>query len=440
MTWLGTLGRASSSEDRATRRIVFALSASAFAEWGGASSVLPLLPIYLRHKGASVALVGLTMAAFFAAALVVQYPLGRLSDRVGRRTIQLSGLVTYAIATVLFAFVSAPLAALVFRALQGAGTGIVDVANAATIGEVVPAGQRGRAFGALYGMRTVGMAIGPFIGGLLGVGAMRWIFLAAAAVVLAAAMPIMLFTPRFPGHGPLRADERTSLWRNRSVLGVAVAFLAGGILVGVYEVCWSLLLTLRGAHAWEIGLSWTLFAFPFAVMSLPAGWLVDHMDRRYLVGIALAGSAFFAAIYAFIHSVAWLVGLGAAEAVTLALGAPAELAQLSRSVSSREIGRAQGAVSSVQTGAMAVSATIAGALFGIHPWMPFLFGAASIVVAMVVLSLVWRGVPGRGSAIVGDGRATQRTATSPPAAESELLPVVSARSGPGSTPSLDRAG
>lgn len=400
-----------SPEDRAVRRVVFALSASSFAEWGGASSVLPLLPIYLRHEGSSVALIGLTIASFFVAGLAVQYPLGRLSDRIGRRTIQICGLATYVLATILFAFVSAPLAALAFRALQGAGVGVVDVANAATIGEVVPESHRGRAFGALYGMRTVGMAIGPFLGSLLGVGGMRWIFLGAAAVVGLAAVPIYFFTPRFKAREPLRSHERTAFWHNRSLLGVAIAFLVGGIVVGVYEVCWSLLLTLRGAHSWQIGLSWTLFAFPFAVMSIPAGWIVDHADRRYLVGFALAGTAFFAALYPFVHSVAWLVGLGAGEAVTLSFGIPAELAQLTHSVDSREIGRAQGAVASAQTGAMALSATLAGALFGVHPWLPFVLGSGAVVGGMVAIAVVWRGVPGRASA--NGGGAQEVTAVMP---------------------------
>ncbi|MHB8244944.1 MAG: MFS transporter [Acidimicrobiales bacterium] len=397
-----SLLRGNSPAERSARRVVLALSVSAFAEWGGASAVLPLLPVYLRHHGSSVALVGLTMAAFFAAAVVVQYPLGRLSDRIGRRTIQVGGLATYAVATVLFAFISAPIAALAFRALQGAGVGIVDVANSATIGEVVSEDQRGRAFGALYGTRTAGMAIGPFLGGLVGIGGMRWLFIGAAGAVLAAAVPIMAFTPRFHGHARLASHERTSLWRNRSVLGVGVALLAGGIVVGMYEVCWSLLLTLRGATSWEIGLSWTLFAIPFAVMSIPAGWLVDHLDRRYLTGVAVVGSAVFAATYPFIHSVALLVGLGAGEAVMVALGGPAESAQLSRSVSPRELGRAQGAVSTAQTAAMAVAATLAGALFGLHPWLPFVLASGMIMGCVVVMALLWRGVPGRGSAIAGE--------------------------------------
>ncbi len=399
MKLLTRLARGSRIDDQVARRVVIAVCLSAFAEWGGSSAVLPLLPVYLHNRGSSVTLVGFTMAAFFAAAVLVQYPVGRLSDRIGRRTIQLAGLVTYSFATILFVFVSAPLAALLFRGLQGAGVGVVDVANAATIGEVVPESQRGRAFGALYGTRTAGMAIAPFFGGLAGLGEMHWLFVAAAIAVLLAAVPIYLFAPRNRRREPLRAHERTALWRNRSVVGVGVAFLAGGIAVGMYEVCWSLLLTLRGARSWEIGLSWTLFALPFAIVSLPAGWLVDHMDRRRLVIISLVGMAAFAGTYPWLHSVALLVGLGTGEAMTVALGGPAESAQLTRSVSSRELGRAQGAVSSMQTGAMAVSASIAGALFGVRPWLPFMLAAGSMGVCVVVIGLVWRGVPGRGSAV-----------------------------------------
>lgn len=384
--------------DRRVRRIVFALCLSAFAEWIGSTAVLPLLPVYLRHHGSSVTLVGLTMAAFFAAALVVQYPIGRLSDRIGRRQIQIGGLAVYAAATVLFVLTADPILALVFRALQGCGAGVVDVANAATIGEVVPETHRGRAFGTFYGSRTVAMAIGPFFGGIAGVGGMRYVFLGAALAALVAIVPIVLAIPskavsdRLP---PLAKAERTPLWRNRSLLGVITAFVALGLVIGMYETCWSLLLVTKGATAWEIGLSWALFAFPFAVMSFPAGWLVDKLDRRYLVAFAMTGSAIFALIYPWLHSVVLIISLGSLEAVLTAIGAPAEAAQLVQSVSPRELGRAQGAAASVQTGATAIAATLGGMLFGVRPWLPFNAGAILILVAVGMLAVFWRGVPGR---------------------------------------------
>ena len=193
------------------------------------------------------------------------------------------------------------------------------------------------------------------------------------------------------------------LWRDRSVLGVALGYGATGVIIGVYEVCWSLLLHLRGASAWQIGLSWTLFAIPFAAMSLPGGWLVDHLDRRYLAAGATLVSAGFASTYPFLHSVWLLIGLGSIEAASVAVAGPALAAQLAHSVPSRQLGRAQGAASTAQTGATAIGALTAGALFAIQPWVPFIGGSSVIVVLVVVLAFCWRGVPGRGA---GPGRAS----------------------------------
>jgi MFS family permease len=388
------------ASNRLVRRVIIALCVSAFAEWTGSTAVLPLLPVYLHHRGSSITLVGMTVAAFFAAGLLVQYPIGRLSDRIGRRKIQVGGLAVYALASVLFAFTGTPVLALVFRALQGCGAGVVDVANAATIGEMVPQSHQGRAFGVFYGSRTVAMAIGPFFGGLAGVGGMKWVFILAAAASLLAAVPILLFIPkrRLAGRAPLPKAQRSRLWRNRSLLGVGVAFAAVGIIVGVYETCWSLLLSVKGANSWEIGLSWTLFAFPFAVMSFPAGWLVDRLDRRYLVAFAMLGSAVFAMTYPFMHSVALIIGLGSCEAVLVAIGTPAEASQLAQSVEVHDLGRAQGAAASAQTAATAVAATLAGTLFRVHVWLPFVSGSLVILVAVAALGFLWRGVPGRARA------------------------------------------
>ena len=362
-----------------------------------------LFPLYLRKHGAPVALVGAAMAAFFFAAVFVQYPIGRLSDRLGRRPIQLGGLLTYSAASAAFALIGTPIAALFVRSLQGIGAGVVDVANNATVGEVVPPSQQGRAFGAVFGSRTVGLSIGPLFGGLAGIAHMRWLFIGSAVASLVACLPILLVVPKGRSRVPQEAAPRVVLWRDRSVLGVALGYGATGVIIGVYEVCWSLLLHLRGASAWQIGLSWTLFAIPFAAMSLPGGWLVDHLDRRYLAAGATLVSAGFASTYPFLHSVWLLIGLGSIEAASVAVAGPALAAQLAHSVPSRQLGRAQGAASTAQTGATAIGALTAGALFAIQPWVPFIGGSSVIVVLVVVLAFCWRGVPGRGA---GPGRAS----------------------------------
>jgi DHA1 family multidrug resistance protein-like MFS transporter len=262
----------------------------------------------------------------------------------------------------------------------------------------VPVRGRGRAYGLFYGSSTAGLAIGPLVGSIVGAGSMRPLFFGAAACAAAACVPVALAVPR-GRRAPMPAStHRIGLLRRRAVLGVAAVALAIGLLTGTYEVCWSLLMQVKGAHPWQIGLSWTLFAVPFVLVSVPGGWLVDRLDRRYLAGAALLGSAGFACTYPFVHDVSLLIGLVTIEATMMALGAPAMLAQLAAVVDQVELGRAQGVVSSSQTAATAVAATVAGSLFAVGPAVPFVATAACVVVCVAALPLCWHGVPGRAAA------------------------------------------
>ena len=81
------------------KAIVVALATASFLQWTGAAAVLPLLPLFLRGRGSSDALIGAVMSAYFVGAFVAQYLAGRIGDRVGHRTVLLTGLVGYAVAS-----------------------------------------------------------------------------------------------------------------------------------------------------------------------------------------------------------------------------------------------------------------------------------------------------------------------------------------------------
>lgn len=375
------------------RRLLVALVASNALQWLGAGSILPLLPLYLRDHGSSDGLVGAIMAGFFVAALAVQVPVGRLTDRIGRRPVQVGGLLLYAIGSAAFLAVSTPWFALAFRAIQGAGTGATQVASAAMVADAVPEGRRGSAYGALYGGEMAGLAIGPLLGTVLGAGSMDVVFAAAAGFGVLAAWPLLLTTSPSCRRSAGSRPPRTQPWRQRTVVGIALVMTATGLASGVYEACWSLLLHLRGAVAWQIGLSWTLFAAPFVVIVGPAGWLADHLDRRRLALFTVLGSAAFACLYPFVPSVAWLLGLGAAEALAVSVGYPAVMTELSHLVPAARLGEALGFAAAAQTAAIAVAAGVGGALFGIRPWLPFVASAGAMVICAGGLAWLWR--PGR---------------------------------------------
>ncbi|HEY6623276.1 MAG TPA: MFS transporter [Acidimicrobiales bacterium] len=387
---------ASSSADRLVR----ALTLVTGLQWLGASAILPLLPEYLRHRGGSDALVGAVMAAFFAAGVLFQYPAGRLADHIGRKPVLLMGLLCYAAASVAFLVPVSPLADVGLRALQGAGAGAAEVASLAMVSGAVPLERRGRAFGSIYAGQLAGMAIGPLVGSLFGVGAMGAIFVAAGAASLAACLPVLVGS-EFAGQR-VAADARDLGPRsrglphlNRSLIGSLLAAAAIGLTFGVYESCWTLLLDARGAADWQIGLSWTLFAVPFVAMARPGGWLADHFDRRWLVVLSISSSIAFCAAYPFIHSILLLVVLGGVEALGVAVALPAAQSLLTQGSDVSEVGRVQGLFSTSETASIAVAAGVGGSLFALASWAPFIAAAGAAAALVALLPLVWAPVAGR---------------------------------------------
>jgi MFS family permease len=371
----------------AVRRFLFVLTGTAFIEWLGASAILPLLPAYLRHHGSSTGVVGLVMAAYFGAGLIVQYPLGFLGDRIGQRPILVGGLLSYAVGSLGFLLDPGAAGYVALRAAQGAGAGAVQVASFALVGAAVAPERRGRAFSMLFAGQLGGMAIGPLAGSIAGVSGMGVLFAVTAATSTIASVWVLISLPRVAS---VRDAVRTRLVVNRMLLGVVITGLVGGLITGVYETCWTLLLDLRGAHAWQVGLSWTLFAAPFAAFSPLAGRMADRFNRTKLVFWSLASSLVFASLYPFLHVLPLLIGLGAVESIGVAIAYPAAQSLLAQSVPESALGRAQGLSNATQTAAIAVSAAASGALFGVAPWVPFVGAAAISAVLVGLLPVVWR--------------------------------------------------
>jgi len=383
-------------DDPVATRIVGALIVAVFVQGVGASAVLPLLPLYLRAHGTSNAIVGAVMGSFFIAGVLTQYAAGHLSDRIGHRPVIVGGLTLYAGASLGFIAAVGAGGYVGLRALQGVGSGAVQVASLALIGVVVPLERRGRAFSALFAAQLAGMAIGPLAGSAVGVGHLRWLFVVTAALSSLAIVPVALGA-RSRAHVSAEHEVVASLAISRALVGVVIIGVAGGLVTGVYEACWSLLLRSRGAAAWQIGLSWTLFAMPFALFSPVAGRLADRLDRRWLAGTACVAWSGFAIAYPFLPSVPLLVSLGALEAIGVAIAIPAAQSLLTETAPPQTLGRAQGFFTTAETASIAVAAGVSGALFGVARWIPFVSAALVGMLLVAALPVLWRGLPGRAS-------------------------------------------
>jgi EmrB/QacA subfamily drug resistance transporter len=110
---------------------------------------------------------------------------GTLGDRYGRKRIFLTGVVWFALASLLCGIAPDTTVLIAARAVQGIGAALLTPGSLAIIEASFRPSDRGKAIGAWSGLSGVATAIGPFLGGWL-VQAVSWRLIFAINVPVAA--------------------------------------------------------------------------------------------------------------------------------------------------------------------------------------------------------------------------------------------------------------
>jgi DHA1 family multidrug resistance protein-like MFS transporter len=360
-------------------------------QWMGATLGLPLLPLFLEHRGGTPSVVGLVMASFFVAGVATQFAFGHLADRFGRRKLLIVCLVVYGLASMTYLFRLAAPWFVATRVLQGAAAGAIEVTSLSAVSSLFPEAQRGRAVSQIFAAQLFGIAIGPVAGVLASVRDLGWAFFATGVISLVAAVVAVRTDLGDLAYDPTPLPRMQ--WNTRLV-GALFAASASGLSVGVYEACWSLLMHAHHASTLQIRLSWTFFGVPWLVLSRWGGWLADHANRRLVAVAGLLNGAAFLALYPHIHNNDLILVLGSCESVGASLCLPAISSLMSQGAADRELSRRQGLYTTSNTASLALAAGVSGFLFTINPALPFtVIAVASSCFALSTL-FWWRHVNG----------------------------------------------
>ena len=125
----------------------FFVLVAAIVLFGLGNSTDAFLLLGLQQAGVDVAALPLLWAALHVVKVASAYPLGALSDRVGRLPLILTGWVYYALVYSAFAAARSPAALVPIFIAYGLFFGLTEGAERALVGDVVPGAQRGAAFG-----------------------------------------------------------------------------------------------------------------------------------------------------------------------------------------------------------------------------------------------------------------------------------------------------
>ncbi len=200
------------------KRILVALACTVGLRMLGLFLVMPVFTLYGLEFTPSRFLVGFAFGAYGLMMAALQIPMGRLSDRIGRRRVLAFGMALFAIGSVLCAtphwFPSGAgiWVLIVGRLVQGGGA-VVSVAFAAVADHFAPERRAtamavlGIPIGAAF---AVGVIVGPIIAGAFGTASLFW--LSSAAAVGAVALIIGWVPETLPSGGmptPVAALVRT---------------------------------------------------------------------------------------------------------------------------------------------------------------------------------------------------------------------------------------
>ncbi len=132
----------------------------------GFTILIPILPYYAEHYGASPLAVGLIYSTVAICALFASPLWGRLSDTIGRKGVLLAAQIASAIGFTLLGIGGALWVIYVARAIEGLGGGGLGVTQA-YVSDVTTPAERARAFGLVGATFGIGFLIGPAIAGAL---------------------------------------------------------------------------------------------------------------------------------------------------------------------------------------------------------------------------------------------------------------------------------
>ena len=177
---------------RTYRAAASANLADGFAALGVRSAIVPLFVREMLHR--SAVWTGIGFLLFAALNGVALLPGGRLADSLGRRPVIIAGCLISAGGLVILAVAPGLGPYLAALAISGLGSGLLDVAPSAMIGDIL--GRRAGTLVAFYQMAgDVGAVVGPVAAGFLVDTVSYAAAFALAAAVLGVAAVLAFFSP-----------------------------------------------------------------------------------------------------------------------------------------------------------------------------------------------------------------------------------------------------
>jgi len=276
-------------------KTLIGLNLAVFLMMLGVGMIVALLPqrvIDLTGSGASV---GYLASAFALSYIVLQVPVGNLSDRMGFKLFLCLGYLTCFLTGLLYYFSDSANLLFLGRLVQGAGEAPVWALAPALLSIKYPL-TKGKVMGIYNAVIHLGLTAGPMLGVMLSrIWSGNQAFVFYAVVCLSGAVVIYLAVENTPAGDmkkeTLRLKNILALLTNRETFIVLTGITFYGAGYGIFlTVIPAFLINAKSFSPTFLGIFFSLFYAAISLSQLATGPLSDRLGRRLfmIAGLLIA--------------------------------------------------------------------------------------------------------------------------------------------------------
>ena len=284
-----------SSIKKGMNREVILISLAIFFADASHSTVIPIFPGFAQRLGATLSVLGSYGSVSALTMLLLSLPLGRFSDKYGRKLMILPGLILFIIVPLSYLLASNPIHLYPIRMLLGLGVGLIFSNGFLLMTEVTDPEIRSTAQGMYMTSMGIGFTIGPLIGGYTAkYYGSNISFLISAAFGACSLLLILLVKEKKQKLEKERKREiisLTSIIRDRKVLAAGVANYMNSLMFNALTLFFPVYGINIGLDESQVGTSFTTRGFASTAIRLPVGSLTKHIRALYLMIFGLTLSA-----------------------------------------------------------------------------------------------------------------------------------------------------
>ncbi|MFJ7853979.1 MFS transporter [Peribacillus frigoritolerans] len=380
------------------RKKIIILMINMFIAIGSFGIIIPILPSYLASINQGGTAAGLMIAIFAGAQLIFSPIAGKWTDQFGRRKMIIYGLVGLTLSMFIFYAVNSIWLLYASRIIGGIGAALLIPAIFAYVADITTFDQRAKGNSLVSAAMSLGIVVGPGIGGFLADFGLKFPFLISALVSLSAVVfSIFVLKESETAQVTQSMDAKTETMLRKITLSVKKPYFIPLIITLVmsfglmaYESVIGLYLDNQfNSTPKDIAVMVTATGIVSVIVQL---FVVDRIVQRFgevnvlNIFISVAAIGFLLSLFASNYLIFFLISLIIFLSTSI-------LRPVLNTLISKMAGNEQGFAMGMNNAYMSIGnvlgPTLAGMMYDVHITYPFMLGLILLFITLMI-TMAWQ--------------------------------------------------